>query len=95
MVASSVLFGMAVICLPALGADTGEISVTIREAGVEAPLPCRAWVTAGNRRLFEPESESCTSYVRDRSFSCDGQFVMKAPIGRAVIHVERGKEYRE
>jgi hypothetical protein len=31
--------------------------------------------------------------VKDRSFSCDGQFVMNVPAGKAVIHVERGKEY--
>ncbi len=91
--ALSALLGIMLICLPALGADTGEISVTIREAGAPAPLPCRAWVSVGNKRLFDPEPGSCTSYVKDRSFSCDGQFVMKVPVGKAVIHVERGKEY--
>lgn len=89
----SVLLPLVLVCLPALGADTGEISVTVREAGTLAPLPCRAWVTVGNKRLFEPAPGSCTSYVKDRSFSCDGQFVVKAPAGKAVIHVERGKEY--
>ena len=91
--ALSVLLGMALICLPALGADTGGVSVTVRGAGAQAPLPCRAWVSVGNKRLFDPEPGSCTSYVKDRSFSCDGQFVMKVPVGKAVIHVERGKEY--
>ncbi|TKJ34414.1 MAG: hypothetical protein CEE38_17870 [Planctomycetes bacterium B3_Pla] len=44
-------------------------------------------------RLFDPATETCTSYARDRSFSCDGQFVINVPAGKAVIHVERGKEY--
>ena len=56
-------------------------------------MPCRAWVTANGKRLFQPGSESCTAYVKDRSFSCDGQFVLTVPAGKAVIHVERGKEY--
>ncbi|MBL7187447.1 MAG: CehA/McbA family metallohydrolase [Phycisphaerae bacterium] len=93
IIVSSVLLGMMLVCLPALGADTGEVSVTIREAGAQAPLPCRVWMTVGNERLFSPSTESCTSYARDRSFSCDGQFVMKVPVGKAVIRVERGKEY--
>ncbi|MHC4566966.1 MAG: CehA/McbA family metallohydrolase domain-containing protein [Planctomycetota bacterium] len=93
MKALSVFLGMMVVCLPALGADTGEVSVTIRQAGAETPLPCRAWVSVGNKRLFEPQPGSGTSYVKDRSFSCDGQFVMTVPAGKAVIHVERGKEY--
>ncbi|MHC4353150.1 MAG: CehA/McbA family metallohydrolase, partial [Planctomycetota bacterium] len=49
--------------------------------------------SVGNKRLFEPQPGSGTSYVKDRSFSCDGQFVMTVPAGKAVIHVERGKEY--
>ena len=89
----SVLLGMMSVCIPAIGAETGQISVTVREAGEQATLPCRAWVSSGNERFFDPESESCTSYVRDRSFSCDGQFVMNVPAGKVVIHVERGKEY--
>ncbi|MHC4354956.1 MAG: hypothetical protein ACYS0H_19825, partial [Planctomycetota bacterium] len=93
MKALSVFLGMMVVCLPALGADTGEVSVTIRQAGAETPLPCRAWVSVGNKRLFEPQPGSGTSYVKDRSFSCDGQFVMTVRAGKAVIHVERGKEY--
>ena len=91
--ALSVLLGMVLVCSPVLGADMGEISVTVREAGATAPLPCRAWVSVGGKRFFEPEPGSCTSYVKDRSFSCDGRFVMKVPAGKAVIHVERGKEY--
>lgn len=93
ILAPSVVLGMILVCLPAVGAETGQISVTVREAGEEVPSPCRAWVIAGNERLFEPNSESCTSYARDRSFSCDGQFIMNVPAGKAVIHVERGKEY--
>ena len=90
---SSVFLGMVLVCLPALGAGMGDVSVTVREPGVSATLPCRVWVSVGGKRLFEPESGSGTSYVKDRSFSCDGRFVMKVPVGKAVIHVERGKEY--
>ncbi len=74
-------------------ADTGTLKVTVREAGGEAPLPCRAWVDAGEQRLFEPASASCTPYKRDRSFSCDGSFEIAVPAGPANVHVERGKEY--
>ncbi len=92
IVSSSLLLGMLLVCTAA-GAESGQISVTVREAGGTAPLPCRAWVTAGGKRFFQPGSESGTAYVKDRSFSCDGRFVMKVPVGKAVIHVERGKEY--
>ncbi|MFH1717187.1 MAG: CehA/McbA family metallohydrolase [Planctomycetota bacterium] len=66
--------------------------MTVHEAGSAAGLPCRAWVIAGDERLFNPADESCTAYARDRSFSCDGHFAIKVPPGKAVIHVERGKE---
>jgi len=109
IVSSSLLLAMLLVCTGA-GAESGQISVTVREPGGIAPLPCRAWVTAGGKRLFQPESESCTPYMKDGSFSCDGRFVMKVPCGeavpalrsnqgrdalatKAVIHVERGKEY--
>lgn len=88
-----VLLGIALTCLPAIGADTGKVSVTVHEPGTEHPLPCRAWLSTGNKRLFNPATESCSSYASDRSFSCDGQFVIEVPAGKAVIHVERGKEY--
>jgi hypothetical protein len=88
-----VLLGILLACLPAIGADTGKVSVTVHEPGNENPLPCRAWVSIGNKHLFYPTTESCTSYARDRSFSCNGQFVIEVPAGKAVIHVERGKEY--
>jgi len=69
------------------------LSVTIHEPGSKTLLPCRAWVQAGNRRLFNPLTKTCTPYPKDRSFSCDGEFSILAPPGKAVIHVERGKEY--
>ena len=88
-----VLLGIVLACMPAIGADTGKVSVIVHEPGTEHPLPCRAWVSIGNNHLFNPVTESCTSYARDRSFSCDGQFVIDVPAGKAVIHIERGKEY--
>ena len=90
---SIVFLGTAFTWLPAWAADTGSISVTVHESGSQAPLPCRAWVIAAGKRLFEPVSEACTPYARDRSFSCDGRFVIEVPAGKAVIHIERGKEY--
>jgi len=69
------------------------LSVTVHEPGSNTPLPCRAWVQAGQQRLFNPSTTGCTPYPKDRSFSCDGQFSIRVPPGKAVIHVERGKEY--
>jgi hypothetical protein len=74
-------------------AAQGTLSVTVHEAGRDALLPCRAWVQAGDQRLFEPEGHECTPYKKDRSFSCEGSFTMEVPAGRVVVHVERGKEY--
>ena len=48
----------------------------------------------GSQRVFQPSSESCTPYARDRSFSSQGRFTVPLPAGKAVVHVERGKEYR-
>jgi hypothetical protein len=87
------LLGIALACLPAIGANAGNISVSIHEAGAEDPLPCRAWVSIGNKHFFNPATESCTSYAKDHSFSCDGQFIIDVPAGKAIIHLERGKEY--
>ncbi len=88
-----VILGLAA-SLPALAAGTGSISVSVHEPGSKAPLPCRAWVSIAGKRLFQPGPESCTPYARDRSFSCDGSFIIEVPAGNAVIHIERGKEYR-
>ena len=77
----------------ALGADIGTLSVSVHEPDVQIPLPCRAWVSAGEKRFFNPATKSCTPYARDRSFSCDGHFIIRVPPGKAVVHIERGKEY--
>src|SRR5690349_19048031 len=69
------------------------LSVHIQQESDTTPLPCRAWVEAGDKRLFQPKDQDCTPYTRDRSFCCDGQFSIEAPPGKAVVHVERGKEY--
>lgn len=91
---SIVLLGALLACLPAVGADTGNISVAVHEPGSDVLLPCRAWVSVAGKRFFNPAAESCTPYAKDRSFSCDGRFVVEVPAGNAVIHIERGKEYR-
>lgn len=81
------------ICISfAYSADT-MISVRVQEKGQSDLLPCRAWVESEGKRLFNPVTKSCTPYKRDRSFSCDGEFVINVPPGRAIVHVERGKEY--
>ncbi|GMU22975.1 MAG: hypothetical protein AMXMBFR13_30590 [Phycisphaerae bacterium] len=69
------------------------LSVTVHEAGSDAPIPCRAWVQAGDQRLFEPQGDECTPYKKDRSFACEGNFTMEVPAGRIMVHVERGTEY--
>ena len=55
-----------------VGADTGELSVSVYEHNVRIPLPCRAWVSIGDKRFFNPTTKSGTPYAKDRSFSCDG-----------------------
>ncbi|MEZ6063447.1 MAG: CehA/McbA family metallohydrolase [Planctomycetaceae bacterium] len=71
----------------------GRITVRI-EDGSGNVTPARAWVDAGGERLFQPAApETTTPYARDRSFSCDGTFTMDVPAGKAVIHVEKGKEF--
>ena len=77
----------------AIQADTGQISVTVYEPGSLVPLSCRAWVRVGEERLFNPATEFCTPYAKDRSFSCNGTFVITAPAGKVTVHIERGKEY--
>ncbi|MBN2315650.1 MAG: CehA/McbA family metallohydrolase [Sedimentisphaerales bacterium] len=82
------------VCQSALGADTGDLSVAVYEVGSLVPQPCRAWVSVGKERLFNPNTKSCTPYTKDCSFSCNGYFVITIPTGTATIHIERGKEYR-
>jgi len=80
--------------LPARAGEVGRVSVSIHQSGSEAPLPCRAWVSAAGQRLFQPKTATCTPYAKDRSFSCDGSFIIEVPAGTAVVHIERGNEYR-
>lgn len=84
---------IAFICPNLLRAGTGTVSVTVYEDGADTPLPCRAWVESNGERLFKPVTPSCTPYTKDRSFSCEGHFVIDVPVGKALIHIERGKEY--
>jgi len=51
-------------------------------------------VSIGNEHLYNPTTKSCATYAKDRSFSCNGSFIIPAPPGQATVHIERGKEYR-
>jgi len=85
---------IVLVGLPAtFGADTGELSVSVYEPNVRIPLPCRAWISIGDKRFINPATKSCTPYAKDSSFSCDGHFSIRVPAGKAIIHIERGKEY--
>jgi len=76
-------------------AINGKLSVTVKEAGKDGLLPCRAWVEAPSlgERYFLPRTKTCYVYDRDRSFSCNGQFLIEVPANKVVVHIERGKEY--
>ena len=89
-----VFLAVTLTCMLTVQADIGTVSVTVHEPGSQTPLPCRAWVDIGGKRVFNQVTESCTPYARDRSFSCDGHFVIRVLAGKAIIHIERGKEYR-
>lgn len=85
----------AVACVsPHFGlADDGRITVRVVD-GSDNVSPARAWVDAAGQRLFKPvEPGTATPYAKDSSFSCDGTFTMVVPEGKAVVHVEKGKEY--
>ncbi|MBI4578236.1 MAG: sulfurtransferase [Planctomycetes bacterium] len=71
----------------------GTLQVRVTEKGGDPPLPCRAWVQRGGEHIFRPATQGCFVYDRDRSFSCDGEFVIRVPAGKLTVHVERGKEY--
>lgn len=71
----------------------GTIQVKVREPGQKGLLPCRAWVDFGGDRYFEPATQGCIPYARDRSFSCGGAFSIEVAPGDVVVHIERGKEY--
>ena len=81
------------ISVQCIAAEQVVLRVAVTEKGKDGPLPCRAWVQAGDDRLFEPISPDATPYAKDRSFSCDGSFDIKVPAGQVTVHVERGKEY--
>ncbi len=81
------------VCVASAYSASSAISVTVREQGGRQLLPCRAWIESHGQRLFNPVAQSCLPYQRDRSFSCNGKFVIEVSVGKAIVHVERGKEY--
>ena len=57
---------IVLVGLPAaFEADTGELSVSVYEPNVRIPLPCRAWVSIGDKRFINPATKSCTPYAKD------------------------------
>ena len=88
---------VACVCLSAsanVGAQQARVEVKIIDEAGEV-TPARAWVTVDGQRYFAPESPfTATPYRQDQSFSCDGRFVMAIPPGEAIVHVEKGKEFR-
>ncbi len=72
---------------------SGYISATVYEEGKDTLLPCRVWVEVNNIRYYKPLTVDCFPYKKDLSFSCNGQFKIKVPTGKAIIHIEKGKEY--
>ncbi len=91
------ILGCAALMMHSLAAtnpaSTGTLRVTVHEEGSSSPLPCRAWVKVGEDYHFMPQEDESTPYKKDQSFSCMGRFTMKIPVGPAIVHVERGKEY--
>lgn len=89
---------LACLAVPPIGSDVvhaagGRIEVTVLDKSGKI-TPVRAWVDAAGRRLFNPVApDTATPYARDRSFSCDGTFTMAVPAGKAVVHIEKGKEF--
>jgi len=78
---------------PQCVAADGRIVVRVVD-GDGNVTPVRAWVDAAGKRLFTPIApDTATPYARDRSLSCDGTFTMVVPAGKAVVHVEKGKEF--
>ncbi|MCH2203454.1 MAG: CehA/McbA family metallohydrolase [Fuerstiella sp.] len=86
---------IAIVLFPA-ATSAAEGRVAVRIVDEQGNLtPARAWVKVGDRRFYEPSSpDTATPYRGDGSFSCDGSFTMEVPIGSAVVHVEKGKEFR-
>ncbi|MCZ6674816.1 MAG: CehA/McbA family metallohydrolase [Verrucomicrobia bacterium] len=76
-----------------MAAESSRLSIRIVDEN-GTTTPARAWVDVNGQRLFEPsDPDTVTPYARDRSFSCDGSFIMDTPAGNVVVHVEKGKEY--
>lgn len=89
------LLSVLISCSPFLSyaQDTGLLSVKIVDSE-NRMIPARAWVDANGERHYKPDAPStCVPYRNDRSFSCDGRFEMRVPVGAVTIHVERGKEW--
>ena len=76
----------------AIGA-TGELTLRVVDNKGQ-PQAFRAWVDQDNQRLPPPSlPETVTPYPRDKSFSCDGEFTLKAPEGAVIVHLEKGKAW--
>lgn len=84
-------YSNGLIGAPTLAAEEIKIRVVDADASL---VPARAWVESFGQRMFTPDDKTATPYARDSSFSFDGKFAMQVPAGRAVVHIEKGKEFR-
>jgi len=71
----------------------GILIARIYEADSDSLTYCRAWATAGDLHCFSPVASTGTPYIKDKSFSCNGEFILRLPAGSWTLHVEKGKEY--
>ena len=93
--AVGILLILLTIDASVLTCRAAAIFVTVADEAGQV-IPVRAWLDVNGQRYFQPSGpNTVTPYDRDRSFSCDGTFEFAdLPAGDAVIHIERGKEFR-
>ncbi len=78
-----------------LGSAPGaELSLTIVEAGHDAPIPARVRIRdAAGQDHVPPGSQVVRIGEKDRWFVSDGRSRLSLPAGRVDVRVERGTEY--
>lgn len=90
---AAALIGAILFAADAVAQGQASLSVTVVDEHGQM-TPARAWVEVAGKTFFQPtRPDTATVYPRDGSFSCEGQFSIEVPVGPAVIHVEKGKEF--